>query len=76
MFLFKSKVQLEAIPQAIDEGSFNFFSRSEIDQLAIPETDKTLLWPYYDSHRNGFIGLRANCNPKKQLELIEEISLL
>ena len=76
MFLFKSKVQLETIPKAIDEGSFNFFSRSEIAQLAIPETDKTLLWPYYDSHRDGFIGLRANCDPTNQLKLIEEISLL
>ena len=76
MFLFKSKIQLETIPQAIDEGSFNFFSRSEIDRLSIPKTDKILLWPYYDSHRDGFIGLRANCNPANQLELIEEISLL
>ena len=76
MFLFKSKVQLKVIPQAIDEGSFKFFSRSQIEKLSIPETDKTLLWPYYDSHRNGFIGLRANCNPTNQLELIEEISLL
>ena len=75
-FLFKSKIQLETIPQAIDEGSFNFFSRSEIDALAIPETDRTLLWPYYDSHSNGFIGIRANCNPNNQLELTEEISLL
>ena len=76
MFLFKSKVHLETIPQTIDEGSFNFFSRSEIDKLSIPETDKMLLWPYYDSHSNGFIGIRANCNPKNQLELTEEISLL
>ena len=76
MFLFKSNILLETVPKAIDEGSFNFFSRSEINQIAIPETDKTLLWPYYDSHREGFIGLRANCNPKNQLQLIEEISLL
>ena len=76
MFLFKSKVTLETIPQAIDEGSFDFFSRHEINQLAIPVTDKELLWPYYDSHRDGFIGLRADCNPKNNLEAIEEISLL
>ena len=76
MFLFRSKVLLETIPQAIDEGSFNFFCRTEIDQLAIPETDKMLLWPYYDSHKDGFIGLRANCNPKNQLDIREEISIL
>ena len=75
MFLFNSKVLLEKVPQAIDEGNFNFFSRAEIDQLAIPDTDRTLLWPYFDSHKNGFIGIRANCSPKKQLEIIEEISL-
>ena len=76
MFLFKSKVQLESIPPTIDEGSFNFFSRSEIDTLEIPKTDKTLLWPYYDSHSHGFIGIRANCNPNHQLELTEELSIL
>ena len=76
MFLFKSKVTLERIPEAIDEGDFNFFSRPEIDKLTIPETDKTLLWPYYDSHSDGFIGLRANCKSANQLELIEEMSLI
>ena len=76
MFLFNSKVLIEKIPKEINEGSFGFYSRSKIDKLAIPETDKTLLWPYYDTHKNGFIGLRANCNPKNQVELVEEISLL
>lgn len=76
MFLFQSKISLDVVPQTIDEGSFRFFSRPEIDTLSIPETDKKLLWPYYDSHRNGFIGIRANCNPSNKLELTEEISLL
>lgn len=75
MFLFQVKRPLEKRPPAIDEGHFQFFSRSEIDALPIPETDRTLLWPYYDSHKNGFIGIRANCNPEKQLSLIEELSL-
>ena len=74
MFLFNVKRSLEEAPPAIDEGHFQFFSRAEIDALPIPQTDRTLLWPYYDSHKNGFIGIRANCNPENQLSLIEELS--
>ena len=54
--------------------TFSIFSRAEIDALPIPQTDRTLLWPYYDSHKNGFIGIRANCNPENQLSLIEELA--
>ena len=75
MFLFNATVSLEILPPAIDEGNFDFFSRSAIDSLNIPETDKKLLWPYYDSHRNGFIGLRANCDPSNAVELFEELSI-
>ena len=76
MFLFRSKILVETIPKAINEGQFNFFSRAEINHLAIPKTDKMLLWPYYDSHKDGFIGMRADCNPSNQIKIIEEISLL
>ena len=76
MFLFKSKVLIESLPREINEGSFNFFSRSEIDKLAIPVSDRKLLWPYYDSHKDNFIGLRANFNKNDQLEVIEELSLI
>ena len=75
-FGYISEKSYEGSGHWLAEGSFAFFSRSEIDKLEIPKTDKTLLWPYYDSHRGGFIGLRANCNPKNQLQLFEEISIL
>ncbi|MGB0409079.1 MAG: NUDIX hydrolase [Opitutales bacterium] len=75
MFLFHSLKRLEAVPEAIDEGRFRFFSRGAIDQLAIPETDRTLLWPYFDRFASGFVGLRANCDPAGQLSLVEELRL-
>jgi 8-oxo-dGTP diphosphatase len=76
LFLFNCNQLLKEIPPEISEGQFAFFKRSEIDTLKIPETDKKLLWPYYDSHRNGFIGLRSNCDPNHKLHLTEELSLL
>ena len=75
MFLFDCKKRLQTLPPSIDEGHFDFFSREAIDSLQIPETDRTLLWPYYDRFAQGFVGLRANCNPEGQLSLVEELKL-
>ncbi|MEO0510029.1 MAG: NUDIX hydrolase [Verrucomicrobiota bacterium] len=75
MFLFKSLRHIEQLPPEIDEGRFRFFSRQGIDELAIPETDRTLLWPYFDRFSKGFVGMRANCDPAGQLTLVEELKL-
>ncbi len=75
MFLFDCHITTNHLPTAIDEGHFKFFSREAIDQLDIPETDRTLLWPYYDKYREGFIGLRANCDPGGKLQVVEELRI-
>ena len=75
MFLFDCHKLLERLPPTIDEGKFQFFSRQEIDSLAVAETDRTLLWPYFDRFRTGFIGLRADCDPNGKLRLTEELQL-
>ncbi|NCG09343.1 MAG: NUDIX domain-containing protein [Verrucomicrobia bacterium] len=75
MFLFDCRRNLDALPPAIDEGHFAYFSREAIDALPIPETDRTLLWPYYDQFKDSFVGLRANCDPSGALSLVEELRL-
>jgi len=63
LFLFRLKKPVVALPPAIAEGRFGFFSRAAIDALPIPETDRLALWPIYDRHRNGFVALRLECEP-------------
>ena len=75
MFLFNCNIQTDHLPATIDEGHFRFFSRGEIDQLDIPKTDRTLLWPYYDKYRGSFVGIRADCDPQGQLHIVEEMQL-
>ena len=75
MFLFDCKKKIQKLPEKIDEGTFAFFSRSEIESLSIPKTDRMLLWPYFDKCSNGFVGIRANCAPSGNLELVEELEL-
>ncbi len=73
MFLFHCLRPIDSLPATIDEGHFALFTRQEIDDLPIPHTDRTLLWPYWDSHRQGFVALRADCSPEHDLQLnIEE----
>jgi 8-oxo-dGTP diphosphatase len=75
MFLFECKKILTTQPAEMEEGHFEFFDRSEIETLKIPETDRSLLWPYYDRYKDGFVGLRANCAPNGQFNLIEELQI-
>ena len=75
MFLFNCKKTLTELPSEISEGRFDFFSRSAIDDLPIPESDRTLLWPYYDRYREGFVGIRADCGPSGRLSLTEELRI-
>ncbi len=72
MFLFDCALPVAALPAAGDEGEFGLFSRAEIETLAVPPSDRTLVWPYYDRHRGGFVALRADCAPGRPLAVIEE----
>ncbi|MGH7957890.1 MAG: NUDIX hydrolase [Opitutaceae bacterium] len=75
MFLFRCKIPLSLLPPEIAEGRFAFFSRTAIDSLPIPETDRNALWPIYDRYRDRFVALKADCTPGKPISVvIEEIT--
>jgi 8-oxo-dGTP diphosphatase len=75
MFLFRCRKPLASLPPDIIEGKFGFFSRQEVDQLPLPETDRTALWPIYDRYRERFVALKADCAPGKPIAVeIEEIN--
>jgi 8-oxo-dGTP diphosphatase len=74
LFLFDCRRALPGLPPDISEGRFGFFSREAVDRLPIPETDRTALWPTYDSHRERFVALRADCAPGAPVRVeVEEI---
>lgn len=75
MFLFDCLKPIDALPAEIDEGQFGFFSREEIDAAAIPPSDRTLVWPVYDSHRRSFLAYRAQCG-NGDAARVEEESML
>lgn len=75
LFLFQCKQVLPALPPDMHEGKFGFFSRTAIDGLPIPETDRSALWPIYDKYRDGFVMLKADCMPGQPVRVeIEQIT--
>ena len=74
MFLYNCRKTLDSLPPPIGEGSFAFFSREEMATLPLPETDRQALWPVYDQYRDGFVAMRADCDPSRPLEVVVEES--
>lgn len=72
LFLFRCTRPLNALPADMEEGQFGFFSRDAIEQLQLPETDRTALWAIYDRHHEHFVALRADCAPGQPLDIVIE----
>jgi len=74
MFLFRCKQPIAALPPAIAEGTFAFWSREQIKGLRIPETDAAALWPIFDQYRDRFVALRADCSVSPIQITVEQIT--
>jgi 8-oxo-dGTP diphosphatase len=75
LFLFRCTKPITYLPPRMAEGEFAFFSRSAIENLPLPDTDRNALWPTYDKYRDTFVALRADCDPQKPLQItIEQVT--
>lgn len=75
MFLFEIKPSLRAQPPPHEEGRFAFFSRTAIDGLRIPQSDREQIWPLFWRHRGGFFAAHCRCHPDGRNEWTIEESL-
>ena len=63
MFLFELKPTLKVLPPPMREGRFQFFSREQVNELSIPQTDRERIWPWFWQHRAGFFAAHCHCHP-------------
>lgn len=75
MFLFEVKSKLSKVPPAHREGRFEFFARRELDSLALPQTDRERIWPWFWQHRGGFFAAHCRCQADGHNEWTLEESL-
>jgi len=77
MFLFEVKRTLTALPPAIREGRFEFFEPAALPGLALPQTDRERLWPWFWRHRGGFFAAHCHCHPDGRNDwLLEESQIV
>lgn len=60
MFLFEVRRKLRELPPPHREGRFQFFERSAILKLRLPQTDRERIWPWFWEYRGGFFA--AHCS--------------
>lgn len=63
MFLFEVRPRMQCVPPGIGEGRFAFFTRSELEGLAIPDTDRQQIWPLVLRYRGQFFAAHCHCQP-------------
>lgn len=63
MFLFEVKPRLRALPKAIREGRFQFFTPEALTALDLPQTDREQIWPLFWRHRGGFFAAHCRTRP-------------
>jgi len=74
MFLFEVKRKLEKVPPPIREGRFAFFPRNALRKLALPQTDRERIWPWFWRHRGGFFAAHCRSHPNGPNEWVLEES--
>jgi 8-oxo-dGTP diphosphatase len=63
MFLFEVKPRLASLPPAHREGRFEFFPRTALAGLKLPQTDREKIWPMFWQHRGGFFAAHCHRHP-------------
>jgi 8-oxo-dGTP diphosphatase len=66
MFLFEITLRIDAVPPPHPEGEFRFFSREDLYQLEIPQTDRETIWPLIWKYQGGFFSAHCQCGPNGQ----------
>jgi len=61
MFLFEVKPRLKSTPPPMEEGHFEFFPRTALAGLRLPQTDIETIWPMFWQHRGGFFAAHCHC---------------
>ena len=62
MFLYEVTQPVEVSRTSFDEGRLEWHSPSAIPDLAIPETDRTIIWPLFWRYRGRFFSVHIECS--------------
>jgi len=64
MYLYEVISPVSVSPGPIDEGRLEWHERDKISGLAIPETDRRVIWPLFWEYRHRFFAAHIDCTNK------------
>ena len=64
MYLYEVMRPVSIEPVRIEEGWLGWHECEEIDGLAIPETDRRVIWPLFWKYRHRFFAAHIDCTGK------------
>ncbi len=75
IFLFEATraIRPEEIPvMEFDEGRLEWIPERDVERLAIPDTDRTIMWPAVRAHAGGFFMVEIDCSRQPMTHRIVE----
>ncbi|MEM0984359.1 MAG: NUDIX domain-containing protein [Planctomycetota bacterium] len=79
LFYFRVLGPVEVEERHMDEGELKWYAESEIDSLALPETDRRIIWPLIRGHEHagvdgkpGFFSVHIDCREQPIRWFVEE----
>ena len=61
MFLYEALGPVSVTPQRIAEGALEWHPPAAVPDLAIPETDRRVIWPLFWRFRGSFFAAHVDC---------------
>jgi len=61
MFLFEVTAPVHVPEGSMDEGELSWHTLDQLETLAIPQTDREVIWPEFLKHRGGFFAVHLDC---------------
>ena len=72
MFLFEVTRPVCQLPPPHREGRFAFVKPEDLHTLALPQTDRDRIWPWFFEYRGGFFAAHCTCHGDGRYEWVLE----
>ena len=72
MFLYEVTTPVCLTPVTNAEGTLQWYSREQINELPIPSTDRQVIWPLFWRYRGHFFAAHICCQDDKLIWRIEQ----
>jgi len=72
MFLYELTRPVEVQRMDFDEGRLGWHERGDIDGLAIPQTDREVIWPLFWRFRGRFFTAHIDCSGPQMVWRMEQ----